>query len=91
MALAAVNALVGGCAATRYALRFTDVPEFFERPVPQPNSLDIDDIVGHRVYDELRSIYSVAFAVTPCACTPVSHLDHFLSFRPRQVNVWSRN
>lgn len=50
VALAAVNALVGGCAATRYALRFTEVPEFFERPAPHPNSLDIDDIVGHRVY-----------------------------------------
>ncbi len=51
VALAAVNALVGGCAATRHALRLTELPEFFERPPPQSNSLDMDDIVGSCVYD----------------------------------------
>jgi hypothetical protein len=50
VALSAINSLVGGCAATLHALHLTDVPKFFDPPAPQSNSLDMDDVVGSRVY-----------------------------------------
>jgi hypothetical protein len=50
VALSATNALVGGCAAARHALHLTEVPGFFDRPAPEPFSLDMDDVIGSRVY-----------------------------------------
>ena len=63
VALSAINALAGGCAATRISLHLTEIPTFFEPPEPQTNSLDVDDVVGSRVYD-IGFNYICSFFVT---------------------------